>query len=70
MTEILSDDGNFAVKLDQLKQATDDVVSNLWQILQQMKKAKVAKRADGKEMRILEDARRKDNIFNFQLEDL
>jgi len=48
-----------------LKQAIEDVVSNVWQILQQMKKAKVAKRADGKEMRILEDARRKDNIFIF-----
>jgi hypothetical protein len=33
MTEILSCDENFAVKLDQLKQATDDVVSNLQQIL-------------------------------------
>jgi hypothetical protein len=29
MTEILSDNGNFAVKLGQLKQATDEVVSNL-----------------------------------------
>jgi hypothetical protein len=34
-----------------------------------MKKAKVTKKADGKEMRVLEDARRKDNIFILELED-
>ena len=29
INDILSDDGNYAIKLDQLKQAIDDVVSNL-----------------------------------------